>query len=198
MPDANRFYSFVIMRVLLVDNYDSFTFNLVHLVEPMVDELVVWRNDEIKMEDVASFDKIIFSPGPSLPNQSGQLLDVIKTFHTQIPMFGVCLGFQAIVEFFGGELINLEPVRHGEVKNILVVNSILFEGLKENIEVGLYHSWGVNIVGMPDGLETLAFDSDGIVMAFKHTQYNVAGVQFHPESVMTPTGKHILENWIKK
>ncbi|MGB1002617.1 MAG: anthranilate synthase component II [Salibacteraceae bacterium] len=186
------------MRVLLVDNYDSFTFNLVHLIEPLVDELVVWRNDEIIFEDVASFDKIIFSPGPSLPSQAGDLMKLIKQFYQTIPMFGVCLGMQAILESFGGELENLEPVRHGMVQKIKVVQKQIFEGMATNQEVGLYHSWGVTSKLLPDCFNNLATDIDDVVMACSHKKWRIAGVQFHPESIMTPNGDEIINNWIKE
>lgn len=184
------------MRVLLIDNYDSFTYNLVHVVEPMVKELVVWRNDEFKIEDVASFDKIIFSPGPSLPSQAGLMMQVIEDFHKEIPMFGVCLGMQALVEFFGGELSNLEPVRHGTSKKISVEQRAIFKGLEGIQEVGLYHSWGINKIELPDSFECLSLDDDKVVMACIHNSYDLAGVQFHPESVMTPHGNEMLRNWI--
>lgn len=187
------------MRILLIDNYDSFTFNLVHAIEPMVDELVVWRNDRFNILDVASFDKIIFSPGPALPDEAGLMMEVIRQYHQKKPMLGVCLGFQALVEFFGGELINLEPVRHGESKNITIIeNTSLFKDLGTVEEVGLYHSWGVRKQDLPKCFKNLAEDGTEIIMAIEHKQWPLFGVQFHPESVMTPNGKKILENWIDK
>jgi len=185
------------MRVLLIDNYDSFTYNLVHAVEPYVDDLVVWRNDAFKLGDVASFDKIIFSPGPALPDEAGLMMKVIAQYHAEIPMLGVCLGFQAIVEYFGGELVNFDPVRHGEAKKIRIIdNRNLFKDLLRTEEVGLYHSWGIDTKGLPKALNCLATDDENIVMAFKHESLPVYGVQFHPESVMTPNGDKILKNWI--
>lgn len=185
------------MRILLIDNYDSFTFNLVHAIEPEVDELVVCRNDAFDISDVASFDKIIFSPGPALPKEAGKMMDVIKMYHARIPMLGVCLGFQGLVEFFKGELENLEPVRHGEQRFIKVLDhSSLFNGLEENQEVGLYHSWGISERYLPESLECLAVDAHGLVMAMKHKEWPLYGVQFHPESVMTPNGNRMLKNWI--
>lgn len=186
------------MRVLLIDNYDSFTFNLVHAIEPMVDELVVWRNDLFNIPDVASFDKIIFSPGPALPEEAGLMMDVIREYHRKIPMLGVCLGFQALIEFFGGELINLEPVRHGESKSIKIIrNHSIFKELQSSEEVGLYHSWGIRSNELPACFQKLATDNDGVVMAIQHKEWPLYGVQFHPESVMTPQGNKMLENWIK-
>lgn len=185
------------MRVLLIDNYDSFTYNLVHAIESLVDELVVCRNDEVHVVDVASFDKIIFSPGPALPEEAGKMMDLIKSYHTTKPMLGVCLGFQAIIEFFGGELENFTPVRHGEAKEIKVeANSSLFAGLSQNQEVGLYHSWGIKDIDLPKEIVNLAIDAEGVCMAFKHESLPLFGVQFHPESIMTPNGYKILENWI--
>ena len=185
------------MRVLLIDNYDSFTYNLVHAIEPLVNELVVCRNNRFNMEDVASFDKIIFSPGPALPEEAGEMMALIERYHQQIPMLGVCLGFQALVEFFGGELINFDPVRHGESRSISVKShQNLFNSLSSTEEVGLYHSWGITKNNLPDCLENLAEDNEGVVMAFKHQGLPLYGVQFHPESVMTPNGNKILENWI--
>jgi anthranilate synthase component 2 len=187
------------MRVLLIDNYDSFTFNLVHAIEPLVDELVVWRNDAFALKDVASFDKIIFSPGPALPEEAGKMMEVIKMYHQSKPMLGVCLGFQALVEFFDGELVNFTPVRHGESQKINVdkLNS-LFNGLSETEEVGLYHSWGITEGSLPDELDSIAVDKEKVVMAMKHKSLPLYGVQFHPESVMTPNGNKMLENWIKE
>jgi len=185
------------MRVLLIDNYDSFTYNLVHALEPMVSELVVHRNNRFDIENVASFDKIIFSPGPALPEEAGQMMDVIARYHSQIPMLGVCLGFQALVEFFDGELINFDPVRHGEAKNIQILNhQNLFTGLANREEVGLYHSWGITREQAPEVLQILAVDDEGAVMAFKHHNLPLYGVQFHPESIMTPNGIKMLQNWI--
>ena len=196
--NANRFYSFVAMRVLLIDNYDSFTFNLVHAIESLVDELVIWRNDSFDIEDVASFDKIIFSPGPSLPIQAGLMMQIIEQYHQTIPMLGVCLGFQAIIEFFGGELINMNPVRHGETRLINIIPEHIFSNLKPKQKVGLYHSWGVAIKDMPDEFTILATDESDIVMAFSHKKYELTGVQFHPESVMTDEGSRMLQNWINQ
>jgi anthranilate synthase component 2 len=185
------------MRILLVDNYDSFTYNLVHAVEPLVTELVVCRNDEFSLEDVASFDKIIFSPGPALPEEAGMMMEVIKKYHKTIPMLGVCLGFQALVEFFEGELENFEPVRHGESKEIKITNhQTLFKSLSKIETVGLYHSWGIGLQNLPSSLSCLALDEENVVMAIKHNDLPLYGVQFHPESIMTDKGNLILQNWI--
>lgn len=185
------------MRILLIDNYDSFTFNLVHAIEPLVDELVVYRNDRFELEEVASFDKIIFSPGPALPEEAGKMMSVIEAYHTKKPMLGVCLGFQALIEYFGGSLVNLSPVRHGEVKKIKITNQEnLFAGLTALQDVGLYHSWGVLEHGLPSELSCLAVDDAKMVMACRHKTLPLYGVQFHPESVMTPEGNTMLKNWI--
>jgi anthranilate synthase component 2 len=186
------------VRILLIDNYDSFTFNLVHAIEPMVDELVVCRNDQFNIYDVALFDKIIFSPGPALPEEAGLMMKVIREYHQIKPMLGVCLGFQALVEFFDGELINLEPVRHGESQEITIIDdSSIFKDLQLTQEVGLYHSWGVHKDKLPRCFKNIGEDATGVVMAIKHQEWPLYGVQFHPESIMTPNGNKILENWIK-
>ena len=186
------------MRVLLIDNYDSFTFNLVHIIEPLVNELVVWRNDEFNIESVASFDKIIFSPGPSLPEEAGLMMEVIHRFSESKPMFGVCLGFQAIIEHFGGELENFDPVRHGEPKIMRVFNKAsIFRNLGNSEKVGLYHSWGIRTANLPKCFINLGADDDGVVLAIKHQSLPLYGVQFHPESIMTTNGNTIIENWIK-
>lgn len=186
------------MRILLIDNYDSFTFNLVHAMEPMVDELVVWRNDDFELADVAFFDKIIFSPGPALPNEAGLMMDVIEMYNSLIPMLGVCLGFQAIVEFCNGELVNLEPVRHGVQREITVKPESIFTDLTSTQLVGLYHSWAIKMADFPTCLQPIAWDADNVVMAFVHKKLKLSGVQFHPESVMTPNGVKMLQNWINQ
>lgn len=185
------------MRILLIDNYDSFTFNLLHYIEPMVSEVVVCRNDRIKIEDVASFDKIIFSPGPELPQNAGLMLEIMREYWKLKPMLGVCLGFQAMMEVAGGELINLVPVRHGQQHTISVNNnSILFKDFSDTTQVGLYHSWGIDKVKVPPEFEVVSQDDSGIAMAAEHKSLPLMGVQFHPESVMTPQGKQMLKNWV--
>ena len=184
------------MRILLIDNYDSFTYNLVHYIEPLVSELIVCRNDELNIENVASFDKIIISPGPALPAQAGKLMEVIKMYHRKIPMLGVCLGFQAILEFFGGELINMTPVRHGISKKIELISNSIFNNIPNQITIGLYHSWGVESLKLPNCFNCLAKDSEGVAMAISHNEFPLYGVQFHPESIMTEYGHEILENWV--
>ena len=189
------------MKVLVFDNYDSFTYNLVHLVEKITGEKVtVKRNDEIPLEDVAAFDKIILSPGPGIPEEAGQLLPLIKEYAPAKSILGVCLGHQAIGQAFGGQLINLSTVYHGVATKIRISEdgSTLFAGLPEEIEVGRYHSWIVDDSGFPEELIVTARDENNYIMGLQHRQFDVEGVQFHPESVLTPDGETILRNWLKK
>ena len=201
------------MKILVFDNYDSFTYNLVHLVEKIINEKVdVHRNDQIPLEKVKDYDKIILSPGPGIPSEAGLLLPLIKEYAASKSILGVCLGHQAIGEAFGGKLVNLSTVYHGIATPIKLVtaqssgaNSIaveqtrknLFEGLPEELEVGRYHSWVVSNENFPDVLEVTAQDDNGFIMGLQHKTYDVQGVQFHPESVLTPQGEVILRNWLK-
>ena len=193
------------MKILVFDNYDSFTYNLVHLVEKITHKSVdVFRNDELPMEAVKAYDKIILSPGPGIPSEAGMLLPLIKEYAASKSILGVCLGHQAIGETFGGTLVNLTAVYHGVATPIKIrseqsgIRSKLFEGLDDEIEVGRYHSWVIDAESFPEELEITARDSNGFVMALQHTQYDVQGVQFHPESVLTPHGETILRNWLKQ
>jgi len=186
-------------KILIIDNYDSFTYNLVHLVNEIGLECEVWRNDKFNIEDVDAFSHIILSPGPGIPSEAGLLLKVIERYAPTKSMFGVCLGQQAIAEVFGGTLYNLPQPMHGIATPIKVTdgNERLFNGLPENFKVGRYHSWVVE-KNLPDTLEITAIDEqDGSVMALRHKQYNVRGVQFHPESVLTEYGKEMMQNWLK-
>lgn len=186
-------------NILIIDNYDSFTYNLVHLVNELGLECEVWRNDKFELADVAVFDKIILSPGPGIPSEAGLLLDVIKTYAATKSIFGVCLGQQAIAEAFGGNLINLSRPMHGIATPIKVTdaNEPLFKGLPEVFNVGRYHSWVVAGQGLPDCFTVTAIDEqDGSIMALSHKEYDVRGVQFHPESVLTEHGKAMMANWI--
>ncbi|HPG12581.1 MAG TPA: aminodeoxychorismate/anthranilate synthase component II [Chitinophagaceae bacterium] len=192
------------MKILVFDNYDSFTYNLVHLVEKILHTKVdVFRNDEISLEKVEEYDKIILSPGPGIPEEAGLLLPLIKKYAASKPILGVCLGHQAIGEAFGGKLINLSTVYHGVATEIKVGNNKaikkgrLFEGLPDRIEVGRYHSWIVSDDDFPEELEVTARDENGYIMALQHKEYDVQGVQFHPESVLTPDGEKILRNWLE-
>jgi anthranilate synthase component 2 len=186
------------MKILVIDNYDSFTYNLVHYLEDLNCEVTVYRNDEFDIDEVKKFDKILLSPGPGIPDEAGLLKEVIKTYSPTKSILGVCLGQQAIGEVFGGSLINLEKVYHGVATNvnILVDNESLFEGLEKQIEVGRYHSWVVNAEDFPESLEITSLDENGQIMSIRHKKYDVRGVQFHPESVLTPYGKKMLENWV--
>lgn len=192
------------MRILVFDNYDSFTYNLVHLVEKITHQKVdVFRNDEIALEKVAAYDKIILSPGPGIPEEAGLLLPLIKMYASSKSILGVCLGHQAIGQAFGGTLTNLSTVYHGvatpiKIKNEeLIINNSLFRGLPQSIQVGRYHSWVVDVNGFPVDLEVTATDENGYIMALKHKTYDIQGVQFHPESVLTPDGETIIRNWLK-
>jgi anthranilate synthase component 2 len=184
-------------KVLVIDNYDSFTYNLVHYLEDLNCEVTVVRNDKLDIEDVKPFNKIVLSPGPGIPDEAGLLKAIIKEYASTKSILGVCLGQQAIGEVFGGSLINLEEVFHGVATNVTITvdDESLFKGLEKEIEVGRYHSWVVN-PNLPDCLEATSFDANGQVMSLRHREYDVKGVQFHPESVLTPNGKQILENWI--
>jgi anthranilate synthase component 2 len=193
------------MKILVFDNYDSFTYNLVHLVEKITHGKVdVFRNDELPMEKVKDYDKIILSPGPGIPSEAGMLLPLIKEYAASKCILGVCLGHQAIGEAFGGTLTNLLTVYHGVATPISVrseqsgVRSELFDGLPDTIEVGRYHSWVINEKDFPDELEITARDANNYIMALQHKSFDVQGVQFHPESVLTPDGEKIIRNWLHK
>ncbi|MDZ4795992.1 MAG: aminodeoxychorismate/anthranilate synthase component II [Bacteroidota bacterium] len=191
------------MKILVFDNYDSFTYNLVHLVEKITHTKVeVYRNDQIALEKVKDYDKIILSPGPGIPEEAGLLLPLIKEYAATKSILGVCLGHQAIGEAFGGTLTNLSTVYHGVATEIKVlgaefgVQSPLFEGLPDKLEVGRYHSWIIAEENFPAELEVTARDENNYIMALQHKKYDVQGVQFHPESVLTPMGEAILRNWL--
>ena len=224
------------MKILVFDNYDSFTYNLVHLVEKILHQKVdVYRNDQIPLEEVKAYDKIILSPGPGIPEEAGLLLPLIKEYASSKSILGVCLGHQAIGQAFGGKLINLSTVFHGvatpvqlvnrETANVkrksadvkretangksesavatevthspLTIRNSLFEGMPDEFEVGRYHSWVISEEGFPAELEITARDANNFIMALQHTRYDVQGVQFHPESVLTPRGEDIMRNWLK-
>lgn len=187
------------MKILIFDNYDSFTYNLVHLVEKIIHQKVdVYRNDKIALERVKEYDKIILSPGPGIPNEAGLLLPLIKEYASTKSILGVCLGHQAIGEAFGGTLINLSTVYHGVATNckLSIANCQLFTGLPNEIVVGRYHSWIVSDENFPDELEVTARDENNYIMALQHKTFDVQGVQFHPESVLTPDGEKIMRNWL--
>ena len=167
------------MKIVIIDNYDSFTYNLSHLLKELGAEVTVYRNDQFELPQLEAFDKIVLSPGPGIPSEAGLLLDVIRTYAGKKPIFGVCLGHQAIGEAFGGRLENLS-----------------FAGLPHKITMGRYHSWVVSREGFPDCLEITAESLEGQIMALRHKEYDIHGIQFHPESVLTPEGRQILRNWL--
>ena len=185
-------------KILVIDNYDSFTYNLVHYLQDLNCEVTVYRNDEFDIDEVKKFDKILLSPGPGVPDEAGLLKEVIKTYSPSKSILGVCLGQQAIGEVFGGSLTNLDKVYHGVATNvtILVDDENLFNGLEKQIEVGRYHSWVINPQDFPESLEITSVDENGQIMSIRHRTLDVKGVQFHPESVLTPHGKKMLENWV--
>ena len=185
------------MKIAIIDNYDSFTFNLSHLVKSLGQQVEVYRNDRFEMQELERFDKIILSPGPGIPSEAGLLLDVIRSYAGRKPMLGVCLGHQAIGEVFGGRLENLSYVFHGvATEGTQFGNDYIFDGLPERIVMGRYHSWVVSRDAFPDCLEITAQSDEGQIMALRHRKYDIHGIQFHPESVLTPDGAAIIKNWI--
>ncbi|MDE5570744.1 MAG: aminodeoxychorismate/anthranilate synthase component II [Prevotella sp.] len=185
------------MKIVIIDNYDSFTYNLSHLVKELGADVTVVRNDQFNMDEIAVYDKIILSPGPGIPSEAGLLLDVIKTYAGKKPMLGVCLGHQAIGEVFGGKLENLSEVFHGVATPChITANDPIFQGLPTCITIGRYHSWVVSKNGLPDCIEITAESDEGQIMALRHRQYAIHGIQFHPESVLTPEGRTIIKNFI--
>ena len=185
------------MKIVVIDNYDSFTYNLVHLVRELGADVDVKRNDQFKLPELEGYDKIILSPGPGIPSEAGLLMDVIRTYAGKKPMLGVCLGHQAIGEVFGAKLENLSEVYHGVATPItLNDNEPMFAGLPRRIEVGRYHSWVVSHDGFPASLEITAESDEGQIMGIRHKDYDIRGIQFHPESVLTPDGKTIIKNWL--
>jgi len=185
------------MKIVIIDNYDSFTYNLAHLVSELGAEVSVVRNDQFQLDDLEEFSKIILSPGPGIPSEAGLLCDVIRHYAGRKPILGVCLGHQAIGEVFGGRLENLSDVFHGVATPChLVGDDPIFSGLPADITVGRYHSWVVSREGFPDCLEVTALSDEGQVMALRHRELNVRGIQFHPESVLTPDGKIMMQNWL--
>ena len=186
------------MKIVIIDNYDSFTYNLSHLVKELGADVTVVRNDQFELPELEQFDKIILSPGPGIPEEAGLLLDVIRTYKGRKPMLGVCLGHQAIGEVFGAKLINLSDVYHGvQTEGTQLGNDPIFDGLPERIKMGRYHSWFVDNSTLPSCLEVTATTDDGMIMALRHKDYDIHGIQFHPESVLTPDGRTIVDNWLK-
>ena len=186
-------------KIVIIDNYDSFTYNLVHLVKELGAQITVYRNDQFELSDLEPFDKIILSPGPGIPSEAGLLMDVIRAYAGKKPILGVCLGEQALGEAFGGTLTNIGEVFHGvQTPATIQEDDYIFEGLPKTIEVGRYHSWVVDTRDFPDCLEILATSDEGQVMALRHRTMDIRGVQFHPESVLTPEGKAMVSNWLNR
>ena len=186
------------MKIVIIDNYDSFTYNLSHLVKELGAEVTVYRNDQFELSQLEAFDKIILSPGPGIPSEAGLLLDVIRTYAGKKPMLGVCLGHQAIGEAFGASLTNLSDVFHGvatEGTNLGL--DPIFDGIPGRFVMGRYHSWVVSKENLPSCLEITAESDEGQIMALRHREYDIHGIQFHPESVLTPEGRTIIDNWLK-
>ena len=185
------------MKLAVIDNYDSFTFNLVHYFEDLGASVTVFRNDEFDLKELDAFDKIVLSPGPGLPNEAGLLKEVIQTYATTKSILGICLGLQAIGEVFGGTLINLEKVYHGVTSKIKIIEEdSIFKNMPDQIEVGRYHSWVISNDNFPPNLIITSVDENKQIMSVKHSHFDVRGVQFHPESILTPFGKKILKNWL--
>ena len=188
------------MKILIIDNYDSFTYNLVHLVEKITGEYPsVFRNDEITVEEVGEYDIIMLSPGPGIPDEAGILKEVIKTYAATKPIFGVCLGLQAITEVFGGSLENLENVFHGVATTMKVKSpdAVIYKNIPAEFEAARYHSWIASLNDFPEELEITAVDEFGSVMSLQHKKYNICAVQYHPESILTPIGEQIVRNFIE-
>jgi len=187
------------MRVLIIDNYDSFTYNLVHLVEGILDAKVdVVYNDSFELDIITNYDGVLLSPGPGIPDEAGLTKSVIQAYGSSIPMLGICLGHQAIGDVFGATLINLPVVYHGVATPITVLerHNPLFLGIPETITIGRYHSWAIDASTLPEQLVQTAVDFSGINMGIRHKEWNIQGLQFHPESVMTPVGRQLLQNWL--
>lgn len=187
------------MKTVIIDNYDSFTYNLSHLLKELGAEVTVYRNDQFQLSQLEEYDKIVLSPGPGIPSEAGLLLDVIRTYAGRKPILGVCLGHQAIGEVFGAKLENLSDVFHGVATTGTLTTPLdpIFCGCDERFTMGRYHSWVVSRQDFPDCLEVTAESDEGQIMALRHRTYDIRGIQFHPESVLTPDGRRILENWLR-
>ena len=185
------------MKIAIIDNYDSFTYNLSHLVKELGAEVTVYRNDKFVMSALNTFDKIILSPGPGIPSEAGQLLEAIKTYAGKKPILGVCLGHQAIGEYFGAKLTNLNDVYHGVATPVSITKQdYIYDGLPDVIEVGRYHSWIVDNDNLPEFIEPTCVSAEGYIMSLRHRTYDIRGIQYHPESILTPFGKTIINNWL--
>lgn len=187
------------MKIAIIDNYDSFTYNLAHLVKSLGTEVEVMRNDKFRLEELEQYDKLLLSPGPGIPSEAGLLLQVIREYAGRKPILGVCLGHQAIAEVFGAKLKNLSDVYHGVATPCdILADDTLFRGLPRRIEVGRYHSWAVDNADFPECLDVTSVSDDGEIMSLRHRQYDIRGIQFHPESVLTPDGGQIIGNWLSE
>ena len=185
------------IKTIIIDNYDSFTYNLSHLLKELGADVTVVRNDKFKIEDLEKYDKIVLSPGPGIPSEAGLTPQVIKAYAGRKPILGICLGHQAIGEAFGAKLLNIGNVVHGLATPAhLTAQDYLFEGLPADLEVGRYHSWVVDENGLPECLEVTSRSDDGYIMSMRHKEYDIRGIQYHPESVLTPNGKKIINNWL--
>lgn len=185
-------------KILVIDNYDSFTYNLVHLLQECGQEYTVWRNDKFQIEDVEAFDKILLSPGPGIPEEAGLLLDVIRRYGASKSILGICLGLQAIAEVYGGTLYNLAKPLHGVATDLIITDSTepLFQQYAQHSKIARYHSWAVEKESLPAALKVTAEDEFGVIMALSHRELDIRGMQFHPESILTENGKQLIENWI--
>jgi anthranilate synthase component 2 len=188
------------MKLLVLDNYDSFTYNLVHIIRELGYAMDIVRNDKIGVEEIENYDKILLSPGPGIPAEAGILKELIKRYASTKSIFGVCLGHQAIAEVFGGELYNIPNVLHGVTSTIVVTDQSekIFQGITSPFQACHYHSWAVRVDKMPNDLRVTATNKDGLVMAIAHNQFDVRGVQFHPESIMTEHGQLMIKNWLTR
>lgn len=189
------------MKILVLDNYDSFTYNLVHYLKELTDARIdVFRNDEISMEDVNNYDKILLSPGPGIPDEAGILKELIATYGGSKSIFGVCLGCQAISEVYGGSIYNLNKVYHGVATEMEITDEeeVIYKGIPKKFMAGRYHSWVVKKEDLPDTLSITSIDDQGEIMGLRHKTHNVRGVQFHPESILTPEGKKMIKNWLEE
>ncbi len=188
------------MKILVLDNYDSFTYNLVYIIRDLGygAQMDIFRNDKISIDSVGQYDKILLSPGPGVPEDAGIMPELLKRYSPTKNIFGVCLGHQAIGEAFGSSLINLTEVVHGVASKVKIHPDSIFEGIPETFTVGRYHSWVIDESTLPDSLEVIAKTPDGQIMAVRHTSYNVKGVQFHPESILTEHGIRMMQNWLEK
>lgn len=185
------------IKTVIIDNYDSFTYNLSHLLKELGADVTVVRNDMFRLEDLEQYDRIVLSPGPGIPSEAGLMPQVIKSYAGRKPILGICLGHQAIGEAFGAKLLNIGNVVHGVATPAhITVQDYLFNGLPKDIEVGRYHSWVVDDKELPECLEVTSRSDDGYIMSLRHREYDVRGIQFHPESVLTPQGKIIINNWL--